>query len=218
MTKPVPGQANPWAPSPPPAGFIIAHSFLKDMFIDDANYDFIKQLDWNNPADRARLAAGYDRADISGRHPEELAALKSRGGKIIYWQGIADPGIPVSLIITHYETLEQTVPGAHDFARLFLAPGTYHCGGGNGPQDVPDRALEKIIAWVERGVPPQSIVASAPGFAEGLPSGMPGAPDPNAPISPTRTVLLCPFPQVAKFKGGKSDFAYDESNWECLAH
>src|SRR3546814_11165380 len=83
-----------------------------------------------------RLTEGYDWADLSPRHPEKLTAFKAKGGKVIYWHGIADPGIPVSEIITHYKDLQQSVPASSDFARLFLAPGTYRCGGGTGPQDV----------------------------------------------------------------------------------
>src|SRR3546814_15647706 len=84
---------------------------------------------------------------LSPRHPEKLTAFKAKGGKVIYWHGIADPGIPVSEIITHYKDLQQSVPASSDFARLFLAPGTYHCGGATEPQDIPDPALEQGIAW-----------------------------------------------------------------------
>src|SRR3546814_2744306 len=98
--------------------------------------------DWSSDVCSSDL---YDWADLSPRHPEKLTAFKAKGGKVIYWHGIADPGIPVSEIITHYKDLQQSVPASSDFARLFLAPGTYHCGGGTGPQDVPARALEKVI-------------------------------------------------------------------------
>src|SRR3546814_14402289 len=114
----------------------------------------------------------------SGLHPEKLPAFKANGGKVIYWHGIADPGIPVSEIITHYKDLQQSVPASSDFARLFLAPGTYHCGGGTGPQDVPDRALEKVLAWRERGLPTATIIGTGPTVPEGLPDGMPGGPAP----------------------------------------
>src|SRR3546814_17001898 len=69
--------------------------------------DVIDGVSFNNPADGKRLTEGYDWADLSSRHPEKLTAFKAKGGKVIYWHGIADPGIPVSEIITHYKDLQQ---------------------------------------------------------------------------------------------------------------
>src|SRR3546814_3073044 len=88
-----------------------------------------------------------------------------------------------ALPITHYKDLQQSVPASSDFARLFLAPGTYHCGGGTGPQDVPDRALETVIAWRERGIAPDTIIGTGPSVPEGLPDGMPVRPAPDAVVS-----------------------------------
>jgi hypothetical protein len=87
-----------------------------------------------------------------------------------------------------------------------------HCAGGPGPQDTPDRLLEKTIAWVEEGERPDAIVTSAP-----TPTPMPGGPMPQgvAPPIPSRTVLLCPYPQTAVFKARKGAFAYDADNWKC---
>src|SRR3546814_6700131 len=99
---------------------------------------------------------------------------------------------------------------------LFRSPGTYHCGGGTGPQDVPDRALEKVIAWRERGIAPDTIIGTGPSVPEGLPEGMPGRPAPDAVVSPTRTVLMCAYPKVAKFLGRPGDFGFDAGNYSCV--
>src|SRR3546814_1469696 len=80
-TKPVKGQPNPWAPSPPPAGYIIANSFMRDMFIRDPKLDVIDGFSFNNPADVKRLTEGYDWADLSPRHTEKLKAFKAKGGQ-----------------------------------------------------------------------------------------------------------------------------------------
>src|SRR3546814_2049686 len=66
-TKPVKGQPNPWAPSPPPAGYIIANSFMRDMFIRDPKLDVIDGFSFNNPADVKRLR--------SEEHTSELQSL-----------------------------------------------------------------------------------------------------------------------------------------------
>ena len=82
---------------------------------------------------------------------------------------------------------------ADSFTRLFLAPGMGHCGGGPGP----DRfdALTAMERWVEQGTPPASIVATKA----------------NSPLSRP----LCPYPQVAKYKG--SGDTNDAANFACAA-
>ena len=85
---------------------------------------------------------------------------------------------------------------ASDSVRLFLAPGMGHCGGGEGP-NVFDKvgALEQ---WVEQGKAPERLNAS---------HSTDGKVD--------RTRPLCPYPQVARYKGtGSID---DAANFVCKA-
>ncbi len=80
--------------------------------------------------------------------------------------------------------------------RLFLAPGMGHCRDGEGPNTF-DKigALEK---WVEQGTAPDVLIAS---------HSVAGRVD--------RTRPLCPYPQVARYKGtGSSDEA---ANFVCAA-
>jgi feruloyl esterase len=77
-----------------------------------------------------------------------------------------------------------------------MVPGMAHCGGGEGASsfDMP-AALEK---WVEKQEAPDQIAAAR----------MLGQ-------KVVRTRLLCPYPQVAVFKGtGNPD---DSSNYSCRA-
>jgi len=60
-----------------------------------------------------------------------------------------------------------------------------HCGGGEGPNTF-DK-MDSISAWVEQGKAPDQIVAS---------HSTAGKID--------RTRPLCPYPQVAKYKGSGS--------------
>jgi feruloyl esterase len=65
------------------------------------------------------------------------------------------------------------------------------------------------VAWVERGVEPGALVAQARG------TGNPGGANAELPVgwSPTRTRPLCPYPQVARYKGrGDVESA---ANWVC---
>ena len=76
-----------------------------------------------------------------------------------------------------------------------MAPGMGHCGGGEGP-DTFDM-MRAIDAWVGGGQAPQAIVVSK------LEAG-----------KVIRTRPLCPYPQVARYKGtGSIDEA---ANFSCV--
>jgi feruloyl esterase len=82
--------------------------------------------------------------------------------------------------------------------RMFFLPGVGHCGGGVGP----DQAdfLGALERWRETGAAPDQIIASRNPGRGGL-----------TPM----TRPLCPYPQVAKYKGtGSTD---DASNFVCAA-
>ena len=81
-----------------------------------------------------------------------------------------------------------------DFARLFMVPGMAHCSGGVGPDQ--NDAVTAVIDWVEKGVAPDSLVAKK------IVNGQ-----------VTRSRPLCPYPQVARYRGqGSTD---DAANFEC---
>ena len=81
-----------------------------------------------------------------------------------------------------------------EFIRLFMAPGVGHCGGGAGP--APSGQLEALLAWVEDGKAPETLLATR--------RDQSGA---------TRSRPLCQYPQVAKYKGrGSTD---DASSFSC---
>ena len=70
-----------------------------------------------------------------------------------------------------------------------------HCGGGPGPNSFD--SLGAIDHWVEQGTAPDQLIASHRG------------------AGPERTRPLCPYPQVAKYKGSGS---IDEAaNFTCSA-
>jgi feruloyl esterase len=71
-----------------------------------------------------------------------------------------------------------------------------HCAGGVGPDR--NDAVTAVIDWVEKKKAPDSIVASK------VTSGQ-----------VVRTRPLCPYPQVARYKGqGSID---DAANFSCVA-
>jgi feruloyl esterase len=180
---------------------------LRGFYFNDPKFDFMN-LDFN---DRATLQQLWDHHEELGVLSTDISPFKKDGGKLILWAGIGENAVPPYTEIEYYNGLKDAVPGRDDFVRLYLAPGVMHCAGGPGPQDTADRLLDRLINWVEQGQRPDAVVASA-----GLPTPPPGAPAGFVPPPiPSRTVLLCPYPQSAVFKGKKGAFPYDAANWKC---
>jgi feruloyl esterase len=62
---------------------------------------------------------------------------------------------------SYYDAVTTIDSNAHDFYRLFLAPGLSHCFGGNGAY--PDGTFDAMRKWVEEGVAPEALNASSVG-------------------------------------------------------
>jgi feruloyl esterase len=121
----------------------------------------------------------------------------SHGGKLLQYHGWNDNLIAPENSVNYYKTVADTLGGAskvNDSYRLFMVPGMAHCRGGDGTDRFdPISALEQ---WVEKGKAPESIVASR-----------------YAGDQVERTRPLCPYPQVAVYKGtGSTD---DAVNFAC---
>lgn len=81
---------------------------------------------------------------------------------MILWQGFADPAAGPYGLPDYYQRLREAVGGlspAQQFARLFLIPGVYHCGGGYVPYE--EDLLGALVNWVELDRAPDQIMASA---------------------------------------------------------
>ena len=168
--------------------------------LDHYRYLVYNDPEWTiakfNPAtDPAKLDEGPS-GQMNALNPD-LKAFFARGGKLLTYHGWADPQISGLNATTYYEQVVKAAGGAGKISgnyRLFMAPGMAHCGGGEGPNDF-DK-IGTLEQWVEKGTAPSMIVAS---HSKG------GAVD--------RTRPLCPYPQVATYKGtGSIDEA---SNFVC---
>lgn len=167
----------------------LAASTFKDMVYQNPHWDF-HHIDYDQAV---RLGDERLGAILNDSSPD-LSAFRRAGGKLILWHGWSDPFISTLHTLEYYEEVAAYFAGGHphnelaaiadirDFARLFLLPGVYHCGGGPGP----DRfdALGALEGWVEHGIAPRRIIASH--VSHGV---------------VTMTRPLCPYPQVAKYTG-----------------
>jgi len=125
---------------------------------------------------------------MNAADPTKLKPLLARGGKILFYHGWSDPNITPLISIQLYNDAVAANGGlgkTYDEMRLFMVPGMGHCGGGDGPNTF-DK-LDVISDWVEKGNAPDQIIAS---------HSTAGQVD--------RTRPLCPYPQVAKYKGSGS--------------
>lgn len=193
---------NPWAPNPSPSAFWITQSIMRGVYFNDSNFNMLTDLDFNNEEHLQVLADHH--ADW-GAGNADLTEYKKAGGKFILWAPIGENAVPPATEIEYFQFLNETVSGVDNFFRLYEVPGVWHCSGGPGPQDSPERFLDKVIAWAEQGERPDDIVVNGV-MSHGVPKTAP---------SPTRTVLVCPHPKRAVFTAKKGAFPYDANNWQC---
>lgn len=190
--------ASPWPEATAPQSLYVPQRTMRYFYFDDPNFDFLHGFDPAKPTDRARFARAdhlYN-AQIANPHIEPY---RDHGGKVLFWAGWSDNSLSPFAMIRYYRAVEKALGDparVRQFARLFMAPGVLHCGRGPGPQDVPDRALDAMVDWVEHGAAPAVLTASRPA-GESLPA---------------KSFLLCPYPQVAHYRAGEMNAA---SSWTC---
>ena len=154
-----------------------------------------------NPKGEPVFRAAADTPTVNGfsnallNFNPNLNPFFSRGGKLLMFHGWADNQISPNNSVNYYESVRKAIGAASkDSLRLFMVPGMGHCGGGEGPNTF--EMVTALEQWKEQGKAPVRIVAS---HSTG------GKVD--------RTRPLCPYPQVAKYKGAGS--IDDEANFVC---
>jgi feruloyl esterase len=198
---------------------MFGNSYYGAAVFEDPNWNF-RMLDFDRDVRIGDAKAG----PVLNATSSDLRSFRASGGKLIQYHGWGDAAIPAPSSIEYYETVRAFLskypdartpgaPPAEDFYRLFLVPGMAHCGGGAGAngfgnggataatRNDPERdiftALER---WVEQGVAPQRLVGTGR-----------ATDDPSKPL----TRPLCPYPQVAQYRG--SGDVNDAANFTCAA-
>jgi feruloyl esterase len=180
-------------PGGKPADFNLAEGVMKYLVLDPPQPDYdTMQLDYDKVA---AMVARWSR--LADAKDADLSRFRKSGGKLIMTYGWADQILEPLMGVHYYEAvMEKNGRKTSDFARLFMMPGMAHCGGGAGPDR--NDAVTAVIDWVEKKKAPASIVASKVTNGQVV-----------------RTRPLCPYPQVARYKGEGS---IDEAvNFTCLA-
>jgi len=190
------GWANLIVPGPrggDPADFNLAQGVMKYLVFNPPKpeWDF-KTFDFD------RDVSLVDRwGQLANAKNPDLSAFRKRGGRLVMTYGWADGILQPLMGVNYYESaVAKNGPKTTDFFRLFMVPGMAHCGGGVGPDQ--NDAVSAVIDWVEKGKAPDAIVARK------IVNGQ-----------VTRSRPLCPYPQVARYKGNGS--IDDAANFSCVA-
>jgi feruloyl esterase len=161
----------------------IATSALR-MILGDPTWDHRTA-----PVDFDRHVALADKSDIarvSASNPD-ISDYVRRGGKLILSGGWNNALVPAGAVLDYYDNvqarlgIEETQRGV----RLYMVPGMIECNGGPGT-DTFDM-LSVMRRWVERGEAPNEVLASRVEHGKVV-----------------RTRPLCPYPQVATYRGSGS--------------
>ena len=169
----------------------ILESWLKYMAFatDDPDYD------WKNLNMETDLEKMQPMGHIMNAKETDLSPVMNRGNKILMYHGWADVGVSPIMTVQYYEQVMETMgEKTQSFFRTFMVPGMFHCRGGRNVDHFD--VMTTLIDWVEAGIMPERIEAARIENGEVV-----------------RTRPLCPYPQVAAYRGkGSTDKA---ENFAC---
>ena len=202
--------ARLWAGAAPGGS---SFDFFRYSVFQDRNFDNTK-FDYDKDTDRALSAKVVGKqtiADVYNVKPD-LTAFNRHGGKLIMYHGWADQQISPFASIDFYQQIlaSEGKVRTDNFLRLFMLPGIYHCAGGPGVgnfgaagpasgDDAQHDIVKALDVWVTQKKAPALFIGTHL----------------NQSKVADRTRPICPFPQVAKYKG--SGDSNDAANFTCAA-
>ena len=179
---------NPWIIGPKSAQAQFGTEFFRWMVYKNPSWAPTGSDIGREFADAEKRTGGM----LNSNSPD-LRAFVRRGGKLLLYQGWADPAIPPGNMITYYDALTKELGAKADQVRLFMVPGMSHCGWGNGFDVVLD-TVDPLDRWVEAGVAPERLIA---------------------PAKALMTQPLCAWPKRARWTGSGS--TSDAASFVCAA-
>lgn len=185
------------------------YSVFQDKDFKNVDFDYDKDTD---RALSAKVVGKETVADVYNVKPD-LTRFAAMGHKLIMYHGWADQQISPFASIDFYQQIVAKLgqAKADAFLKLYMLPGIYHCGGGPGagnfgaagPASAADAQHDIVIAldeWARHKKAPTTFIATHI-------NGQTKIAD--------RTRRICPYPQIAKYKG--SGDTNDAANFVCAA-
>jgi len=126
-----------------------------------------------------------------------------KGAKIVQAHGWSDSLVSALAASSGlYETAlkKMGVERTKSFWKLYMVPGAGHCGGGIGAY--PTTGFQAMVDWVEKGIEPGALIGTRNANV-----------DANYPEKRTRPI--CPYPEVAHYKGNGGSIELAE-NFMCV--
>lgn len=171
-----------------PRPFPVAADWIRNWLLKDPEYDLstIDEEQFHN-----LLVTSYQEytSAINTADPD-LRRFQKSGGKLLSWHGLHDQVISPNGTSSYHDRVAALVgPNVKDFFRHFEAPGVAHCFG--GPGAYPTTGFQDLVRWVEHDEPVEELVGR----------NIPWPGTDRTKIRPFARIL-CPWPQVASYKGG----------------
>ena len=160
---------------------------LQNLVYDNLSYNS-STFDWTSDVTDVDRQAG---SRIDAIDPD-LSPFRDAGGKMLVYQGWADPFNAATWPIEHLRQIEEAVGGdVSEWFELFMIPGGGHCGAASYYPQAPARyhTVGKMLEWVEEGRRPGEVLSTEPEDGSAM------------------SRLLCPWPERAKFVEGDEDDA-----------
>ncbi len=180
-----PGSEMGWATMGSAQPLSLGTDLFRFVVFKDPGWDF-RKFDFDADVERTLEAS----ASLNALDPD-LKKFETRGGKLIQYHGWSDPQIAPESSVAYFKSVvdKASAKDVAGFYRLFMVPGMAHCTGGDGTSTFD--ALAALEQWVEQKKAPEQIPAAR--VRDG---------------KTDRTRPLCPYPQVAVYKGtGSTDEA-----------
>ena len=185
-----PGSELLWGVLAGPQPFSNATETYKYLVARDPGWE-PSQFDPATDVDKMDAAAAV--LNTAGHN---LKPFFQRGGKLLMYHGWSDQQNPASTSVSYFTRVVNAAGknAVGKSVQLYMVPGMNHCQGGAGTDTFDKIAV--MEEWMARGTAPAQIVASH--VTDG---------------KVDRTRPLCPYPQVAVYKGsGSTD---DAANFSC---
>lgn len=203
--------ARIWAgPAPGGSSFdFFRYSVFQDPNFKNTGFDYDKDTD---RALSTKVVGKETVADVYNVKTD-LTRYAAMGHKLIMYHGWADQQISPYASIDFYQQIVAKLGQAKTdaFLKFYMLPGIYHCAGGPGagnfgaagPASAPDTQHDIVTAldeWVAKKKAPTVFIGTHINEQTKIAD---------------RTRRICPYPQVAKYKG--SGDTNDAGNYVCAA-